>query len=537
MYGFSHVNLSSVGCRDMGSIQVMPTTGPVLTVAEDYKSGYSDEEASPGYYRATLDRYGIGAEMTATTRSGISRFTYATGEGNLILNLFSSISDNKGAKLKFRSPTQVEGEKTDGNFCGTGAKHPVYFALELGKKPSVHGIWKDGKLSNGLEIEGDNIGAYFTFHALEDEPLEVRVGISYVSVENAWENLAQEQKNRDFSAIRQKARESWEEALDKVRVKGGSEKAKTLFYTALYHALIHPNIISDVNGQYPVMGENPAIFQYKNGQDRYTVYSLWDTYRTVHPLLSLIYPSRQVGMVRTMVDMYKENGWLPKWELAGKETFVMVGDPASPVITDTHVKGLTDFDAETALEGMIKGGSLQDPVNPIRPGLRQYLQYGYLPDDQQEDPLWGSVATTLEYGISDWNIAELAGRLGKPGIAEEFRRRSLFYKNFYDPSTQLLRPRLMDSSFLAPFDPASVNGELEWINSGGKGFVEGSSWQYTWFVPHDQPGLKALMGGDSTYTANLQRSFDEGYFELWNEPDMSYPFLFNYVLNFIFRKE
>ncbi len=529
IYGFSHVNLSGVGCRDMGSIQIMPTTGPVLMSSEDYKSGYSDEEASPGYYRTHLDRYGITAEMTTTLRSGVSRFNYAAARGNLILNLFSSISENKGAQVRIKSPTEVEGSKTDGNFCGTGARHQVYFAMKLGTEPSRYGIWKNGEQINDMTAEGDDIGVYFSFDALTDRPLEVKVGISYVSTENAWENLDQEQNAVDFETVRQKAAESWQEELGKIRIKGGSEKDKTIFYTALYHALIHPNIISDVNGQYPAMGEDPAILRYKNGQERYTVYSLWDTYRTIHPLLTLVYPDRQLDMVRTMVDMYKENGWLPKWELAGKETFVMVGDPAPPVITDTYKKGLTGFDSELALEAMIKGGSVTDSINPLRPGLRHYLQYSYLPDDQQEEPLWGSVATTLEYGISDWNISELARILGREEVAEEFRKRSLFYKNFYDSSTQLLRPRLMDSTFLAPFDPASINGELEWSNSGGKGYVEGSSWQYTWFVPHDQEGLKELMGGDSAYVANLQRSFDEGYFELWNEPDMAYPFLFNYV--------
>lgn len=529
IYGFSHVNLSGVGCRDMGSIQLMPTTGPVLIAAEDYKSGYSGEKASPGYYRATLDRYGVTAEMTTTLRSGVSRFTYPSAKGNLILNLFSSISDNKGAKVKFRSPTEVEGSKTDGNFCGMGASHQVYFAMKLEKSPSRYGIWKDTTLVQGMEAEGDHLGAYFTFDALDEQPLEVKVGISYVSTENAWENLHQEQGEDNFTTVRQAASAAWEQELRKIRVKGGTDRDKTVFYTALYHALIHPNVISDVNGQYPAMGENPATLQYPAGQNRYTVYSLWDTYRTVHPLLTLVYPDRQLDMVRTMIDMYKENGWLPKWELAGKETFVMVGDPAPPVITDTYVKGLTGFDVEAAFEAMKKGAIAHDPVNPLRPGLRHYLQYGYLPDDQQDEPLWGSVATTLEYGISDWNILELAKRLGKENEAEEFKPRVGFYKNLYDSSTQMLRPRLMDSSFLSPFDPTSIQGELEWTNSGGKGFVEGSSWQYTWFVPHDQHGLKTLMGGDSVYTAHLQRSFDEGYFELWNEPDMAYPFLFNYV--------
>ncbi|MEM7108774.1 MAG: GH92 family glycosyl hydrolase [Bacteroidota bacterium] len=529
MYGFSHVNLSGVGCKDMGSIQIMPTTGVIKTEEQNYKSSYSDETATPGYYATTLDEYQIRAEMTATLRSGISRYSFPDNTGNLLLNLGTSTSDNRGSEIKLVSSTKLEGFKTDGNFCGQGTSHNVYFAIEINQEPSKSGTWEDNALSEARSISGNQTGAYFSFDNLKGHPLEVRVGVSYVSTKNAWENLEKEQNSKGFEAIRKEASDHWNSELGKIEVQGGTEKEKTNFYTALYHALIHPNVISDVNGEYPLMGDDPGFGTYSEGQKRYTVYSLWDTYRTIHPLLSLVYPERQLDMTRTMVDMYKENGWLPKWELAGSETYVMVGDPAAPVVADTYMKGLKDFDVETAMEAMIKGGSLADSVNPLRPGLKYYLEYGFLPDNQYEEWLWGSVATTLEYGIADYGIAQLAQALGREDVTRDFNRRSKFYKNLYDKETGLLRPRLMDSSFLEPFDPAAVNGELDWANSGGKGFVEGSSWQYTWFVPHDQQGLKELMGGDEIYTNKLQQCFDEGHFQLWNEPDMAYPYLFNYV--------
>ncbi|MEM9856830.1 MAG: GH92 family glycosyl hydrolase [Bacteroidota bacterium] len=529
IYGFSHVNLSGVGCKDMGSIQIMPTTGAIKTEEQQYKSSYSNEVAKPGYYATTLDEYQVKAEMTATLRSGISRYSFLDESGNLLLNLGNSTSDNRGSEIKFISDTKLEGFKTDGNFCGRATSHKVYFALEISQEPSKYGLWKDNVLQDIQSISGNQIGAYFSFEELKKNQVEVRVGISYVSAKNAWENLKKEQDQKAFETIYKEALDQWNSELNKIAVNGGSEKQKINFYTALYHALIHPNVISDVNGEYPLMGDKPGIGTYSEGQKRYTVYSLWDTYRTVHPLLALVYPERQLDMTRTMIDMYKENGWLPKWELAGQETHVMVGDPAAPVIADTYLKGLKDFDVEAAMEAMIKGGSLADSINPLRPGLKYYLEYGYLPDNQYEEWLWGSVATTLEYGIADYGIAQLAQSLGKEQIAQDFNKRSKFYKNFYDKETGLLRPRLMDSSFLAVFDPTAINGELNWTNSGGKGFVEGSSWQYSWFVPHDQNGLKELMGGDEAYTRKLQQCFDEGHFQLWNEPDMAYPYLFNYV--------
>ena len=297
--------------------------------------------------------------------------------------------------------------------------------------------------------------------------------------------------------------------------------------------LMHPTIFSDVNGEYPGMRPYPSHQPNKTykaeGYTRYSVFSLWDTYRNVHPFFSLVYPERQLDMVKSLIGMYEESGRLPKWELASGETNTMVGDPSLPVISDSYIKGVKNFDTEKAYLAMKNNADKIDNVK-IRPGLRSYLKYGYIPEDDKGEWLWGSVSTTLEYAYADWSFAQFCLALGKKEEYKKYYNRSLSYKNLYDSISCFMRPKNKNGTWYAPFNPDTLQGgDLDFTGAGGPGFVEGNAWHYQFFVPHDILGLKKLMGGSEIFVSKLQECFDKNNYNLWNEPDMAYPFLFDYI--------
>jgi len=281
-----------------------------------------------------------------------------------------------------------------------------------------------------------------------------------------------------------------------------------------------------------LMGRN-GIGKYTD-RKRYSVFSLWDTYRTLHPFYNIVYPEIQSEIIKTMVDMYKESGYLPKWELTGIETYMMVGDPTSIVIADSYIKGIRDFEVETAFEAMLKPAMLKqnEKAPPIRAGYHELLQYGYIPFEQDWSTdwwVWGPVSTTLEYCLSDYAISKMARILDKSEVAEEFYNRSLLYKNLFDPITKLIRPKLKNGNWIEPFDQFAIDGSGDWAWSGGPGYVEGNAWNYTWFVPHDVAGLIKLFGGENEFSNKLYESFTNKQFTINNEPDIAYPYLFRYV--------
>ncbi|GLS25176.1 GH92 family glycosyl hydrolase [Marinibactrum halimedae] len=538
--GFTHLNLSGVGCPEAGVINVMPTTGKLELNPEYYGSTYSNEIATPGYYSTILNDYDIQTEVTSTLRTGLSRFTYPKGESHIIVNLGLGLSNEQGASVKVVSNQEIEGMRTLGTFCyNADDVRPVYFVAKLSKPAKRFGVFKQAPAYKGVEGEwigynntvkpypnyqhtmaGDDIGAYFSFDLKDQEQVQIKVGLSFVSIDNARENLEKEQPRFAFESTRKKARKAWQEKLEKINVSGKDED-KTLFYTGLYHTLIHPNIIQDVNGQYPLMGRY-GVGQTTKDQNRYSVFSLWDTNRNVHPLLSLIYPDLQSEMVNTMVGMYKESGWLPKWELYGMETQVMVGDPATPVIADTYLRGIQDFDVATAYEAMTKSA---DTIleNPLRPENNDYLKLGYVPVDD-EGPYDGSVSTSLEYFLADFSLGQLASALGKEQDAERYLARAQGYKKLYDPTTKMLRPKDRKGQWLTPYDP-----ELGRNFEPAPGYIEGNAWNYRFYVPHDMPGLMVLLGGENEFETELSKTFTTDNFDMANEPDITYPFLFNYT--------
>lgn len=564
--GFSHVNLSGVGCPELGTIITMPTSGELSTDYLLYGSEYTGETARPGYYALKLSKYDILAEVASTMRSSIERYTYRKGKAHVIVNLGQGLTNESGGFIRKVSDTEIEGMRLCGGFCyHSQAVFPQYFVIRVNKSPKEAGFWKKqpnmtaeaawdehaGKYKvytdYAREMAGDNLGYRFTYDAEDGEQICVQMGVSFVSCENARQNLEAEQPACNFNQVRAESHRQWEEALERVKVSGGSEEQKEIFYTALYHALLHPNVLNDVNGEYPLMqgGKyaaqngievvNPGIGKVAKGHNRYTVFSLWDTSRNLHQLLTLAYPEKQIDMVRSMVDMYKEWGWMPKWELYGRETFTMEGDPAIPVIADTYLKGLTDFDIQAAYKACLKSANTPGKDNKIRPDVDPYIAKGYIPLGYFAQDFSGdnSVSHALEYYVADNALALLSDKLAQEATssaqkaeyqkyAKEFRKRSKGWRHYYSKESGTLRPLNSDGTFLSPFNPKDG---ADFSNTPG--FHEGSAWNYTFYVPHDIEGLAKAMGGDKAFVAKLQKVFDEGLYDPANEPDIAYPFLFS----------
>ncbi len=544
--GFAHGALSGVGCPELGAIITMPTVGEVKADRYERGSTYVEEVATPGYYATTYDKFSVRAEATATERASVERYTFLEGgQANIIVDLGTALSNESGAMLRKVSNTEVEGVRLLGTFCYTNqAVFPVYFVARISKPAQSTGYWKlqpemtgieaqwsgdsgEYKLYNNYsrEMMGNDIGFFFSLGEVEaGTVVEVKVGISYTSIENARKNLDAEVGDSTFDEVRQASYNRWNEALSRIRVEGGTEEDKTIFYTALYHSLLHPNILSDINGEYPTMERGDIGLAV--GYDRYTVFSLWDTYRNVHQLLTLAYPERQTDMIRSMVGMSQEWGWLPRWELYGRETFTMEGDPAIPVIVDSYLKGLRDFDVEAAYEAMRRSATTEGKSNPIRPDIDPYIERGYIPVGWFANDLSGdnSVSHALEYYVADNALAALARHLGDEEFAQTMEERASGWRNYYSKEYGALRPIDKEGNFITPFDP-SAGANF----SNTTGFHEGSSWNYTFFVPHDIEGLIKLMGGKREFTKRLWSIFDEGHYDPTNEPDIAYPYLFSRI--------
>ncbi len=544
--GFAHGALSGVGCPELGAIITMATTGEVMPDRYDHGSTYKDEVAVPGYYATTYNKFAVRAEATATERASIERYTFTEGgEANIIIDLGTALSNESGAMLRKVSDTEVEGMRLLGTFCYTNqAVFPVYFVARISQKAKETGYWKlqpemtgveaawsgdsgEYKLYKGYarEMMGNDIGFYFSLGEVEaGTEVEVKVGISYTSMENARKNLDAEVGKRGFDEVRATAHDKWGDALGRIRVSGGTEEDKTIFYTGLYHSLLHPNILSDINGEYPAMESGATGVT--DGYDRYTVFSLWDTYRNVHQLLTLVYPEVQTDMIRSMVGMSKEWGWLPRWELYGRETFTMEGDPAIPVIVDSYLKGLRDFDIEAAYAAMKRSATTPGKDNPIRRDIDPYIERGYIPVGIFAQDMSGdnSVSHALEYYVADHALARLAREMGDEALAKEMECRAAGWRHYYSKKDGAMRPIGEDGNYVGEFDPTAGANFSNTI-----GFHEGSSWNYTFFVPHDIEGLIKYMGGKKVFTEKLWMIFKEGHYDPTNEPDIAYPYLFSRI--------
>ena len=544
--GFSHVNLSGVGCPDLGVILMMPTTGELETNHLEYGSTYKNEISKAGYYSTVLNKYDVKVETTATTRTGFSKYSFPAGKANVLINLGLGLTNEQGGMIKVVSDTEIEGIRNVGSFCyyKPEESYPVYFVAKFSHKADEYGVWKKPKTEKGVEsqwmgyngntriyknyhkeILGDSIGSFFTYNFKDPTQVEVKIGVSYVSIANARENLKKETANLSFEEIVSATSTNWNEQLSRIEVEGGSKDDKTIFYTALYHTLIHPNTLNDINGEYPTMAKRKTV---KTDGTRFTVFSFWDTYRNLHSLMSLVYPKQQSNMVKSMLNIYDESGWLPKWELNATETTTMVGDPAGIILADTYLRGIQDFDIEKGYEAMRKS-ALQLEDNPLRPGIKDYIEKGYLSTKTTNS---GSVSTTQEYNITDFAIAQLARVLDKKEDFKLFSKRSISYRNLFDKEFNLLRPKNDDGSWYAPFKPETgANFEKN------MGFIEGNSWQYTFMVSHDTKKLMQLMGGKKHYVKQLDKVFQNKQFDMANEPDIGYPYLYNFAKGYEWKTQ
>ena len=544
LVGFGLVNLSGVGCGDIsGAILLMPYNGNTETPVESIISPFSNEITTAGIYDCKLDAYDIETKSTATLRSAIVKYKYndTNRECNVKIDLTKHLNTKYDkSTIKQISSTEFAGIKSQGSFCSSSPDiGEIYFYVKFSKPVENQRFWSLEGEEQEKEITGLNIGASLSFGKISD--LEARVGVSYVSIENARLNLETEQNSKSFDDLRTEAIGKWNEVLGKIEIETPDTNDKKIFYSALYHCFLHPNVFSDVNGEYRTMGKHAV--RKAEGYTRYTLYSLWDSYRNVHTLVTTFFPEKQRDMVITMLEQYRENGWLPKWEHMGFETFNMNGSPATPVIVDSYMKGIP-FDTELAYEAVVKDATTDDSKarERIRPGLEAYRAHkGFIPHDltgekeflewrknptspRPAPPVWGPVSTSIEYNYSDWCIAQFAKALGKTAEADSFYQISLGYRNYYHPEKQFLLPKNSDGSWVEPYDPLA---EL-WFGQY-PAYVEGNAWHYLFAAPHDIEGLKTLMGGEKKYAERLNECFDKKQYVLVNEPDMFYPYLFTHI--------
>lgn len=490
IYGFSHTALSGTGIPDYGDILVMPGNGDRVLkngYAQPADSGYgssfskSDEEAAPGYYRVTLPDYGVTAELTATLRCGMHRYTFARDRRASLLFDLKHRDTVLESQLTVVSEREIEGFRRS---TAWARDQHVYFVARFSRPVTKTMLASGDRFLPGVSsASGTNIKAIFTFSNDSGEPLLVKVGISAVSIDGARKNLDAEIPGWDFEAVRDSADSEWNRELSRIRVRGGSASDKRKFYTALYHAFLVPNMYTDVDGRY--RGMDMKIHADAD-HDQYTVFSLWDTFRAEHPLFTLVQQKRTRDFIRTFLAQYEQGGLIPIWELAANYTGCMIGYHAIPVIVDAYVKGLRDFDVAEAFTAMKKSAD-QDHL-----GLKQYREYGYIPGNTESE----SVSKTLEYAYDDWCIATMAAELGRKADYRRFIRRAQFYRNLYDPVSGFMRGK-QNGTWHTPFDPTEVNFY----------YTEANSWQYSFFVPQDIDGLIELMGGTEKTAARLDSLF------------------------------
>jgi predicted alpha-1,2-mannosidase len=491
--GFSHTHLSGTGALDLGDILLMPIAGQPVAKAE-YRSAFShsEEHASPGYYAVKLKSGNIQAELTASAHLGMHRYTFPKGQAaNVLFDLRHGLVGESPGRLEshvIESNFKAEDSKTlSGHTITTGwaGTKQVYFVLQF-DQPFKRTMW----LSDSLATRNQRV--IFSFGEPDRSQVQIKVGISSVSIENARQNLKAEADHWDFDHVRKQARESWEAQLSRVEIYA-PEKQQQIFYTALYHALIAPNNIADVNGQY--RGADNKVYT-APGKVYYSTLSLWDTFRALAPLYTILYPKVTNDLVASMVEHYKVTGALPIWTLWGHENYCMISNHAVPIIADAYLKGIRNYDTAKAYEAVYKSLTVEHKNSE----WGWYTQYGYLPSDLKKIE---AVSTTLENGIDDWSAAQMAKAMNKQHDAEIFRARSMYYKNLFDPSTMLMRGKNRDGSWVKPFDPLKIS---HGFSSGGD-YTEGNAWHYSWHVMQDIPGLIKLMGGNKKFVSKLDSLF------------------------------
>ena len=536
--GFSHTHLSGTGCPDMGDILLMPIVGePKFDAgsAENPDTGYrsrfdvASETAYPGYYGVQLTDYGIHAEMTLAPRTAYHRYTYTPDrQPGVILDLEHGLGDQVvSSSIRWIDSRTVVGARRSSAFV---KDHQYFFCIRFSQPVARVVAYCDGDTSSLREVAGKVCKMYFGFAPLQ-RPLEVKVALSTSGIEGAQRNMAREIPGWGFNKVLKAAEKIWNRRLSAMEVVAADSNQRVSFYTSLYHALLMPNLITDVDGSYT--GWDGEAHRSTTG-DLYTNFSLWDTYRALHPLYTLIEPSDNEAFIRSMLEHYRQTGLLPTNEYGTCETFCMIGNHAIPVIVDAYLKGARGFDGELAYRAIHDAST----ISHVKSDWESYTKYGYYPFDVVQVE---SVSRTLEANYDDCCVARMAGAMNKSADKAEFARRSMFYKNLLDPETRFMRARDTKGAWRTPFDPFFIAHELL-----GGDYTEGNSWQYTWHVQHDVPGLVEAIGGPERFAAKLDSLFflnKELYGVGWiadvtgligqyahgNEPSHHVAYLYNYV--------
>lgn len=495
IFGFSHTRLSGTGASDLIDITLMPTSSGRTSSAFTH----DEEKARPGYYQVMLKDENINAELTTTQRNGIHRYQYPAGkDAEIILDMDHSADKGSwgrriiNSQIRILNDHAVEGYRI---ITGWAKLRKIYFYMEF-SSPILTSTLRDGGRvhENTAVINGTNLHGCFRFGQLNGKPLTCKVALSSVSMENARQNMEQEAPHWDFDRYVAAADADWEKQLGKIEVKG-TEVQKEIFYTALYHTMIQPNTMSDVNGEY--MAADYTTRKVANNETHYTTFSLWDTFRASHPLYTLLEPERVTDFVKSMIRQYEYYGYLPIWQLWGQDNYCMIGNHSIPVITDAILKGIPGIDVEKAYEAVYNSSVTSHPNSPFE----VWEKYGFMPENIQTQ----SVSITLEQAYDDWCVAQLAAKLNKDAGYQRFHKRSEYYRNLFHPKTKFFQSKNDKGEWIEPFDPYQYGG------NGGHPFTEGNAWQYFWYVPHNIQALMELTGGTKAFEQKLDTFFTSTY--------------------------
>ncbi|MGA7525035.1 MAG: GH92 family glycosyl hydrolase [Acidobacteriaceae bacterium] len=537
IHGFSMTHMSGVGCPNDGEVFFTATTGAVKTQVADFQSPYahSDEAASPGYYRVRLARWGITAELSATDRTGIAQFTFPAGQpANILVPISHTLNHTMAAAIHLVGNREIEGYVENQAFCGGNQNYKIYFDMTFSDAFGTYGTWSGAPYGGPGTVTASSrsatqsthdqwIGAYATWptssHA---RTVTARIGISYVDLAGAKNNLKAESNGRSFSTIRHQAEEAWNKALRVIDISGGSPAERTVFYTALYHSLMTPSLYNDADGRY--FGFDDKIHHVDPGHNVYDNYSGWDIYRSQMPLVAMIDPQRMQDIAESIVLMYQQGGWVGRWPQVNRYTNVMAGSPLSIVLATAWRDGIHGFDMDAGWKGMLLDATQAPP--PGKPytgeaGIDWINRIHYVPNDKIQ---YGSVSQIQEDAIAYASLYYLAKDLGKTADAKTFYQRALDVRNVFDAQDHFFRPRNADGQWVPKFDPSQEE----------HGFIEGSGWHYQWFDPSDLAWLVQAMGRDSfnqrltQFFAYAKPGWYGQYYNPYNETDLEAPFEFNF---------
>ena len=530
--GFSMTHMSGPGCSNEGDVFFTATTGGVHTEVSNFQSPYShdQEAATPGYYGVTLSRWNIHAELTATDRTGMAQFTFPAGQpANVLVPISHTLNHTDAAQVQVAGDREITGSVTDEVFCGAKHRYTVYFVMQFDQPFASYGTWSgQGQAAQGTRTQTQTdhsqwIGAYVRWPSSDhSRTISVRIGISYVDLKGAENNLRQEAAGKSFNEIRHAAYQTWDKALRVIDVSGGTADEQKVFYTALYHSLLMPSIFSDADGRY--IGFDEKIHHVAAGHLVYANYSGWDIYRSEMPLLALIVPERTADMCQSIVLMYEQGGWIDRWPHINRYTNVMAGSPLTVIMANAWVDGIHGFDINTAWEGMYKDATEAPPSGkPYQgeEGIDWINQVHYVPNDKVK---YGSVSQIQEDCIAYASLYYLAKDLGKTADAQKFYERALYYRNVYNAQDGFFRPRDANGDWVPNFNPSQEE----------HGFIEGTGWHYQWLEPSDLAWVIHSVG-QARFNSRLENFFSYKkpgwygqYYNPYNETDLEAPFEFNF---------